>query len=87
MIMTTLGSDYFPHTAPGRLLCFLLSVFAFSIFGYITAAVASYFINKDADDKRSPIASEEQLKKILVEIATLRSELAQRQELGHAARN
>lgn len=84
MIMTTLGSDYFPHTAPGRVLCFLLSVFAFSIFGYITAAVSSYFINKDAEDNRSPIASEEQLKKILGEIASLRAELAQRPELGQA---
>lgn len=75
MVMTTLGSDYFPHTAPGRILCFLLSVFAFSIFGYITAAVSSYFINKDADDKRSPVAGEEQIQQVLREIASLREEL------------
>jgi voltage-gated potassium channel len=75
MIMTTLGSDYFPHTAPGRILCFLLSVFAFSIFGYITAAVSSYFINKDAADNRSPVAGQEEIKQVLREIASLRAEL------------
>ncbi|MBV8425332.1 MAG: potassium channel protein [Candidatus Eremiobacteraeota bacterium] len=78
MIMTTLGSDYFPHTLPGRILCFLLAVFAFSIFGYITAAVASYFINKDASDSRSPVAGDEEIRKVLREIASLRAELQQR---------
>ena len=37
MIMTTIGSDYWPKTTEGRLLALLLSVYAFSIFGYITA--------------------------------------------------
>ncbi len=77
MIMTTLGSDYFPHTAPGRILCLLLAIFAFSIFGYITAAVSSYFINKDAGDARSPVAGEEQIKQVLREVAGLRAELRQ----------
>ncbi len=75
MIMTTLGSDYFPHTAPGRILCLMLSIFAFSIFGYITAAVSSYFINKDAGDKRSAVAGDAQIERILREIAGLRAEL------------
>lgn len=77
MVMTTLGSDYFPHTAPGRILCLLLSIFAFSIFGYITAAVSSYFINKDADDKRSPIAGEEEFNKVLAELKKVRADLAE----------
>ncbi|MBV8170470.1 MAG: two pore domain potassium channel family protein [Candidatus Eremiobacteraeota bacterium] len=77
MLMTTLGSDYFPHTVPGRLLCFLLAVFAFSIFGYITAAIASYFVNKDADDSRSPIPNEQTLKQVLQEVKALRLQIAE----------
>lgn len=73
--MTTLGSDYFPHTTPGGILCLLLAISAFSIFGYITAAVSSYFINKDAADARSPVAGEEHIKEVLREIAGLREEL------------
>ncbi len=75
MLMTTLGSDYFPHTIAGRVLCFLLAVFAFSIFGYITAAIASYFVNKDATDTRSPIPNGATLDKVLAEVQALRAEL------------
>jgi voltage-gated potassium channel len=76
MVMTTLGSDYFPHTAPGRVLCFLLAIFAFSVFGYITASISSYFINRDAQDKQSDIPSAKQLAAILEEVRSLRAELA-----------
>lgn len=47
MLMTTIGSDYWPQTAEGRILCWLLSIYAFAVFGYITAAFASYFIGVD----------------------------------------
>ncbi len=48
MIMTTMGSDYWPRTVEGRILAWLLSVYAFAIFGYITATIASYFFERDA---------------------------------------
>lgn len=47
MLMTTIGSDYWPVTVEGRILCWILSVYALAIFGYITAAFASYFIGID----------------------------------------
>jgi voltage-gated potassium channel len=47
MLLTTMGSDYWPRTAEGRLLCLLLSLYAFAIFGYVTAAIAAYFVGKD----------------------------------------
>lgn len=49
MIMTTIGSDYWPQTAEGRILAFLLSVYAFSIFGYVTAALASFLIGREKE--------------------------------------
>jgi voltage-gated potassium channel len=48
MIMTTMGSEYWPKTAEGRVLGWLLAVYAFAIFGYITATIASYFVTQDA---------------------------------------
>jgi voltage-gated potassium channel len=48
MTMTTMGSDYFPRTLEGRVLGWLLAVYAFSVFGYITATIASLFISRDA---------------------------------------
>jgi voltage-gated potassium channel len=47
MLLTTMGSDYWPQTAEGRLLCLLLATYAFAVFGYVTAAIAAYFVGKD----------------------------------------
>jgi voltage-gated potassium channel len=47
MIMTTMGSEYWPKTLEGRLLGWLLSLYAFTVFGYITATLASHFIQVD----------------------------------------
>lgn len=44
MIMTTVGTGYWPVTWEGRVLCWLLSVYALAIFGYITANIAVFFI-------------------------------------------
>jgi voltage-gated potassium channel len=49
MLLTTMGSDYWPRTAEGRLLCLLLAVYAFAVFGYVTAAIAAYFVGRDKD--------------------------------------
>ncbi|MBV8197358.1 MAG: two pore domain potassium channel family protein [Candidatus Eremiobacteraeota bacterium] len=78
MVMTTLGSDYFPHTVAGRILCFMLSVFAFSVFGYVTASISSYFINRDADDSRSDVPSAKQLAEVLAEVRALRASIEDR---------
>lgn len=49
MLLTTMGSDYWPRTAEGRLLCLLLATYAFAVFGYVTAAIAAYFVGRDRD--------------------------------------
>jgi voltage-gated potassium channel len=54
MILTTMGSDYWPVTAEGRILTLLLSLYAFTVFGYITATLASHFVSQDAEEKRRP---------------------------------
>lgn len=52
MIITTMGSEYWPKTAEGRILCWLLAVYAFAIFGYITATIASFLIGRPPPDER-----------------------------------
>lgn len=49
MLLTTMGSDYWPRTPEGRLLCLLIAIYAFAVFGYVTAAIAAYFVGKDKD--------------------------------------
>lgn len=52
MLLTTMGSEYWPRTAEGRLLCLLLALYAFAMFGYVTAAIAAYFVGKDSERGR-----------------------------------
>lgn len=48
MILVTLGSDYWPRTPEGRVLCLMLAVYGFTIFGYVTATLATFFVASDA---------------------------------------
>jgi len=57
MLMTTIGSQYWPVTTAGRALCFFLSMFSLGVFGYITAALASFFVDKE--DKAVPVRARE----------------------------
>jgi voltage-gated potassium channel len=50
-LLTSMGSEYWPRSGAGRALCLLLSIYGFAVFGYITAALASYFVGRDADKK------------------------------------
>lgn len=75
MIMTTIGSDYFPKTAEGRVLCFFLSLYAVSIFGYVTATLATFFIDRDAENDQAELAGAKSIKALQVEIAALRTEI------------
>jgi voltage-gated potassium channel len=51
MLLTTMGSDYWPRTPEGRLLCLLLAIYAFAVFGYVTAAIAAYFVDRDRNER------------------------------------
>ncbi len=48
MIMTTMGSQFWPQSPEGRILCVLLALYAFTVFGYVTASLATFFIDLDS---------------------------------------
>jgi voltage-gated potassium channel len=48
MMMTTMGSQYWPRSPEGRVLCVLLALYAFAVFGYVTAMVATMLIGHEA---------------------------------------
>ena len=74
MVMTTMGSEYWPQTVEGRILCFLLSLYAFAVFGYLTASLATYFIGRDAEGD-AEVAGSRSVNALHDEIAALRAEL------------
>ncbi len=75
MIMTTLGSQYWPETFEGRVLCIFLALYAFAIFGYVTATLATYFIGRDAESVDAEVAGARDLVDLRREVAALRSDV------------
>jgi voltage-gated potassium channel len=78
MLMTTLGSEYWPQTPEGRVLCLLLSIYALAVFGYLTASIASFFIGQDAEAEDGEVAGAADIRALRREIASLRAELVKR---------
>lgn len=75
MIMTTMGPEYWPQTAEGRVLCVFLALYAFAVFGYVTAALATFFVGRDADNSDSEVAGAKQLAAVRDEVRALREEI------------
>ncbi len=75
MIMTTMGSQYWPLTAEGRVLCVILALYAFAVFGYVTATLATFFVGRDADSIDTELAGAKQLAVLRDEVSALRNEI------------
>ena len=75
MLITSLGSEAWPRTPEGRFLCFLIGLYGFAVFGYLTATLASFFVDRDAADKQSAIAGQASIEALRAEIRQLREDL------------
>lgn len=71
MLITSLGSEYWPQTTEGQLLCLILAIYGFCVFGYITATLASFFVGRDAEEKDAPVAGTDDIKELKKEIQQL----------------
>lgn len=76
MIMTTLGSQYWPQTLEGRVLCVVLALYAFGVFGYVTATLATFFVGRDAESAEAELAGAQSIRALQVEIARLRADIS-----------
>ena len=84
MIMTTMGSAYWPQTDAGRVLCVLLSLYAFAVFGYVTALLASFFVGRDVETGE---LRGNEVKQLVEEIRALRAALETRTETAALKNN
>jgi len=78
MLLTSIASEYWPKTAEGRLLCLLLAVYGFAVFGYMTASLASFFIGRDAEREDTELPSAASIRELRAEIVALRNGLGTR---------
>ena len=87
MTMTTAGSQYEPLSAEGRLLGWLLSVYALGVFGYVTATIASYFLGlgRAPADAAAGADVVDELSALRDEIARLRIDVLSAPQSGRPA--
>lgn len=78
MRVITAGSEAWPLTSEGRALAFVLAIFGYAVFGYVTATLATFFIGRDAEEKDAPVAGAkdvEELKNLIVTLSQKVEEL------------
>jgi len=73
MQITNIGSGYSIKTTGGRILCLAISVYSTAVFGYLTAILASFFIDRVAKELSPDVARQKSLQEIQEEITRLRT--------------
>lgn len=75
MMITTVGSEYWPQTVEGRVLCLLLALYAFAVFGYVAATLSTFFIERDAASDKAELAGTRSIAELRQEVLGLRAEV------------
>lgn len=70
--VTTIGSDFQPGTVEGRIVATLLVVWGLGVFGFLTGAVASYFVGQDAAGGDVEDGTGEEIRDLRQEVAELK---------------
>jgi voltage-gated potassium channel len=77
MRVITAGSDFWPTTPEGRGLAFILSLFGYAVFGYVTATLATFFIGRDAEEPEAPVAGAKDVAELKRMVASLTAKVDQ----------
>jgi voltage-gated potassium channel len=75
MMLTTMGTGTWPVSTEGRFLALLLSIYAFSVFGYVTATLATFFIGQEEEAEEENLAGKEEVNALRAEIISLRTKI------------
>jgi voltage-gated potassium channel len=70
-----LGRRGFGYMVGLSLLCWVLALYSFAVFGYVTASLASFFVGRDADHDGAALAGQASLRDLRAEIIALREEV------------
>ena len=84
MRVITAGSEAYPLSPEGRVLAFILALYGYAIFGYVTATLATFFIGRDAEEKDTPVAGAGDIQALKKEIALLRETITQQKVNNNA---
>lgn len=77
MRVITAGSEYWPVTTEGRALAFLIALYGYAVFGYVTATLATFFIGRDAEEKDTAVAGKKEIAALQQQVNALMKLLQQ----------
>jgi len=72
MQMTNISSSYSITTTGGRIICLCISIYSAVMFGYLTALLATFLIDRETKEIKPEIASQKSVQEIHEEIIQLR---------------
>lgn len=75
MLISSMGSGFWPLTPEGKILALLLTIYGLAVFGYITASFATFFIGQEAQDREGELPGPADFLALREEIAHLRDDL------------
>ena len=70
--LSNMGSGYVIKTTGGRIICLGISIYAVVIFGYITALLASFLIDREIKEPKAEVAYQKSVNELKEEIIQLR---------------
>lgn len=73
-MITTINSDLDAVSAEGRVIGVLQRVFAVSVFGFVTASIASYLIGRSVEERTAAELTDPVVETVRTELAALRRE-------------
>ncbi len=68
-------NEFNPSSPEGKGLAFIIAVFGYTIFGYVTATFATFFIGRDAEEKDGPVAGAKDVEELRKTIQTLSKDI------------
>lgn len=75
MLVTAIGSDFWPVTPEGRVLTLVLSVYSLGVLGFVTATLASFFVGRDVESGAGEPRVEATMRELRDELGALREEV------------
>ncbi len=74
MRVITALNEFNPST-PKAGTCFIIAIFGYTIFGYVTATFATFFIGRDAEEDDAPVADSKDIEELKKTIQTLSKDI------------
>ncbi len=75
MMITTMGTGQWPQTAAGQTLALLISIYAFAVFGYVAATLATFFIGQEAESEELDVSGKDEVAELKAQVTQLQARI------------